>query len=182
MSYGEHTVEEIDGETKDCWMMNHSQYFLPEFLDKAFVALIARFKNNGMMDYDNPDMVGEKLQIIKIWQTQVLRFESHYDYCDAVLNDFWMEVFGMTSEQMWCGGIVGAHGDKAYGYKDKWNEAGIPFEHGVMLFLLSYTREYGDRPKHESHQWVIENYPKYKPKLEAAENKVLKEKFKNTVD
>lgn len=161
-------------------MMNHSQYFHPNFLDRALDAMIKRFHNNGRMDYSQPDMVGEKLEIIKIRQDQVLEFESHYDYLDTMLQDFWLAVFGKTADEMWCGGIVSAHGDKAYGYKDQWKKADVPFKHGVLIFLLSYTSELGDRPKHESSEWVIENYPKYKPMIEKVEAEILKTKFSQT--
>ena len=93
----------------------------------------------------------------------------HYDYLDIILDEFWKLVFGKTANEMFCGGIVSAHGDKAYGYKHQWEEAGIPFQRGVLLFLLTYTPELGDTPKHESDEWVIRNYQKYLPHIEAAE-------------
>lgn len=94
---------------------------------------------------------------------------SHYDYLELVLEEFWRLVFGKTAGEMWCGGIIGAHGDKAYGYKGDWEDSGIPFDRGVLLFLLTYTKELGDTPKHESCEWVISNYQKYLPHIEAAE-------------
>lgn len=94
---------------------------------------------------------------------------SQYDYLEVVIDEFWKRVFGKTTSEMWCGGIIGAHGDKAYGYKREWSDAGIPFNRGVLLFLLTYTKELGETPKHESCQWVIDNYPKYLPHIEAAE-------------
>lgn len=94
---------------------------------------------------------------------------NHYDYLHLVIDDFWKLVFGKTTSEMFCGGIIGAHGDKAYGYNSEWDEAGIPFERGVLLFLLTYTKELGDTPKHLSVYWVIDNYQKYLPHIEAAE-------------
>lgn len=94
---------------------------------------------------------------------------SHYDYLELIIDEFWRGVFGKTTGEMWCGGIITAHGDKAYGYKDQWKKAGIPFGRGVLLFLLTYTKELGDTPKHESCEWVIANYQKYLPHVEAAE-------------
>ena len=94
---------------------------------------------------------------------------SHYDYLELVLEEFWKLVFGKTASEMWCGGIIGAHGDKAYGYKSDWKDASIPFGRGVLLFLLTYTKELGDTPKHLSVYWVIDNYQKYLPHIEAAE-------------
>ena len=40
--------------------------------------------------------------------------------------------------------LSSAHGDKAYCYRSKWTENGIPFNHGVCIFLMSYMREYDD--------------------------------------
>lgn len=94
---------------------------------------------------------------------------SQYDYLEIVIDEFWKRVFGKTTSEMWCGGIIGAHSDKAYGYKREWSDAGIPFGRGVLLFLLTYTKELGETPKHESCQWVIDNYQKYLPHIEAAE-------------
>ena len=94
---------------------------------------------------------------------------SHYDYLELVINEFWRGVFGKTTSEMWCAGIIGAHGDKAYGYKDQWDDAGIHFARGVLLFLLTYTKELGDTPKHESCEWVIANYQKYLPYIAEAE-------------
>jgi hypothetical protein len=97
---------------------------------------------------------------------------SHYDYLDAMLNPFWMRVFGKIADDMWCGGIVTAHGDKCYGYKRRWAAKGINFYHGAMLYLLTYTRVM-DQEKYLSGEWVIENYLKYLPVLEAAEKEVM---------
>lgn len=94
---------------------------------------------------------------------------SHYDYLELVIDEFWKLVFGKSTSEMWCGGIIGAHGDKAYDYKCQWKEANIPFGRGVLLFLLTYTKELGDTPKHESDEWVIQNYQKYLPHIETAE-------------
>ena len=94
---------------------------------------------------------------------------SHYDYLDLVIESFWTKVFHKTMDEMWCAGIVGAHGDKAYGYQSEWEDKNIPFRRGVLIFLLTYTKERGDRPKHESCEWVIENYEKYLPFILEAE-------------
>jgi hypothetical protein len=97
---------------------------------------------------------------------------NQYKYCDAVLNAFWKLVFGKTASEMWCGGIVGAHGDKAYGYKKQWEKAGIPFNHGVLLFLLTYTSEI-DREKCGSDQFVIDKYHHYLPMIQQAEKETF---------
>ena len=97
---------------------------------------------------------------------------NQYKYCDAVLNAFWKLVFGKTASEMCCGGIVGAHGDKAHGYKRQWEKAGVPFNHGVLLFLLTYTSEM-DRDKCESCQFVIDKYQHYLPMIQQAEKETF---------
>lgn len=89
------------------------------------------------------------------------KYNSHYDWLKEHLNDFWVKVFDKTLEETCCAGIIGAHGDKGYCFKWDWEQEGIPFPHAMALYLLTYT-EVMDRPKWESREWVIENYPKYK--------------------
>ncbi len=94
-----------------------------------------------------------------------MSYQSHYEYLDANLNSFWKGVFGKSLEQMYCDGISAAHGDKCYQYQHTWQEHGIHFYHGCALYMLTYTDLLGDWPKHQSCQWVIDNYDKYKQHL-----------------
>jgi len=94
---------------------------------------------------------------------------NHYKWLDKNLEDFWQSVFGKSLDETGCAGIVSAHGDKCYQYKNKWLEAGIPFFYGVAIYFLTYTKEIGDIPKYESSQWVIDNYDKYVKKLNRIE-------------
>jgi len=89
---------------------------------------------------------------------------SHYQWLDKHLNDFWVQVIGKSLADSNCAGIIGAHGDKGYGYRSEWEKAGIHYYHAMALYLLTYT-DVMDRPKHESLQWVIEKYPAYKEYL-----------------
>lgn len=98
---------------------------------------------------------------------------SHYDYLNEVLPAFWLKHFEKSMSDMWCGGIIGAHGDKGSCHKTEWEKVGIPYQHGMILFLLSYTKEYPeDRPSWEKSDWVIENYPHFKRTIEEAEKEV----------
>lgn len=106
---------------------------------------------------------------------QSLFVDSHYRYLDIMLQDFWKEVFGKTANEMFCGGIVSAHGDKARGYERAWEKAGINKYRGSLLFLLTYTKAMGETPKHMSKEWVINNYLKYLPALEKVETMVLEQ-------
>jgi hypothetical protein len=47
-----------------------------------------------------------------------------------------------------------AHGDKAYGYKDDWDEHDIPFCYGVIVYLLSYEQPYSSSVRSTPDGWV----------------------------
>lgn len=96
---------------------------------------------------------------------------NHYKYCDFMLDHFWMEIFNKTPDEMFCAGIVSAHGDKAYGYQSQWKKADIPFTRGVLLFLLTYTKLYKDNCS--SREWVIDAYEQYLPVIEKVEKEVF---------
>lgn len=97
-----------------------------------------------------------------------MRWYSHYDYLKEHLFPF-MEKMGVNIE--WNGGIIGAHGDKAYGYRDEWKRAGIQFPHGVAIYLLTYCRPYALEVRETENgwvdpkQWVIDNKDRFLPHL-----------------
>ncbi len=73
-------------------------------------------------------------------------------------------------------GIISAHGDKCYTYQDKWSKAGIPFNHGVVLYLLTYISPWSESCRTVKNantgikwispcDWVIDMYPQLKDKL-----------------
>lgn len=102
---------------------------------------------------------------------------SHYDYLDDHLEAFWLKVFGKTPTEMFCGGIVSAHGDKGYSYRRDFEKHGINFGRGMMLFLLSYSKLDRDELI-KSLEWIIDNYEYYLPMLEAAEKEVTEDRAK----
>lgn len=89
---------------------------------------------------------------------------NHYYWLDKHLNEFWLNVFSKSLSDTFCCGIVASHGDKGYGYIKKWAENGIPFPHGMAMYMLTYTSVM-DEEKHKSCEWVIDNYPKYRQHL-----------------
>ena len=48
------------------------------------------------------------------------KIRNHYEYLDYVWEDFHKAVFGKTATESFRGGMIGAHGDKVYGYCDEW--------------------------------------------------------------
>lgn len=92
---------------------------------------------------------------------------SHYKWLNKHLNSFFENVLGKNLESTSCSGIISAYGDKCHCYKKKWENANIPFPHGVAIFLLSYYIETEDGIN--VCQFVIDNYTKYKeflPKID----------------
>lgn len=99
---------------------------------------------------------------------------SYYDWLDENLETFFENV-GIHID--YHGGLIAAHGDKCHCYRNDWEKAGIPFEHGVAIYLLTSVNPYADQV-HETEegwvdvkQWVMDNYPKFKPHLPPPENK-----------
>lgn len=89
------------------------------------------------------------------------KYQNHYDYMEQHLDHFWQAVFDKTLEQAYCGGFIIAHGDKVEQYKDDLEEAGIPYYHGCMMYMLTYTDKLGATPKWKSLEWIIDNYTHY---------------------
>jgi hypothetical protein len=61
------------------------------------------------------------------------------------------------------------HGDKCYRYESYWKENGVPFEHGVAIFLLSYLRPWSESSRVDENGkwknvkiWVVEQYQNFK--------------------
>lgn len=90
---------------------------------------------------------------------------SHYDYLDKHWHNFAKTVGGNIA---WADGIVSAHGDKGYSYQSDWEDVGISFNHGMMIFLLSYVKPFSKTVRSTDNgwvdpcQWVIDNYEKFK--------------------
>lgn len=96
-------------------------------------------------------------------------FDSHYKYLEFCIDTFGELVFNKPNSFHFNGGFIGAHGDKCYGYMlDSMVNHGIHPHRFAMLYLLTYSAVM-DRPKHESEQWVVDNYDKYLPLLIKAE-------------
>lgn len=74
---------------------------------------------------------------------------SHYDYLREHVETFFdaLKVDGNS-------GIIGAHGDKCYSYRDKFEEAGLTFGQGVAIYFLSYLRPYSKECRETKNGWV----------------------------
>ena len=90
---------------------------------------------------------------------------NHYDWLDEHLPTFFKNV-GVSFEKN--AGIIVAHGDKCYQYRDRWEFEYIPFDHGVAIYLLSYVHPYADEVREtvdntwvDPKEWVIANYQRF---------------------
>lgn len=89
---------------------------------------------------------------------------SHYDYLRDHLPTFFDQLdVGWEGNE----GIIVAHGDKCYGYRERWADVGITFDHGTAIYLLSYVSPYAREVRDTSDgwvdpgQWVIDNYDRF---------------------
>ena len=91
---------------------------------------------------------------------------SHYDWLEENLPEFF-ENLGIEVDYHL--GLITAHGDKCYGYQDKWAKNEIPFRYGVAIYLLSYMLPFSDQVRDTGDgwvypdQWVIDNYLTFLP-------------------
>lgn len=110
-----------------------------------------------------------RVDSMEIAVTESNKPKSHYDYLEAVIAKFGELVFNKPNGNHFCEGFIGAHGDKCYSYmRDANEEHDIPEHRFAMIYLLTYT-SLMDRPKHESYEWVLSNYERFKPSLRDAE-------------
>ena len=73
---------------------------------------------------------------------------------------FWNGIVGSHS------GMIVAHGDKCYSYQQYWEKQGIPFAHGVAIYLVSYLPPYNKEVRVNAPDgswvapmnWVADNY------------------------
>jgi len=165
---------DYDKETQENNFTISYNHFPVDKLDEAIDVYIERLNS------DNPMFMiekGYKAEDIHVYNTKEVYYRNHYSYLERILEYFWLEVFGKTPSETWNSGIISAHGDKCRGHESKWKEHGINFNRGSLLFLLTYTKEFGENDKCKSAEWVIENYQKYLPAIEKAEKLIFENLF-----
>ena len=93
--------------------------------------------------------------------------DSHYAWLELHLKSFY-EKLGIR----YSSGVIAADGDKCYDYEDDWKEAGIPFPHGVAIYILSKEKPYCNEVRDTKngwvnvYKWVIAKYPEFKQFLD----------------
>jgi hypothetical protein len=76
---------------------------------------------------------------------------SHYDWLDKYLAKFFDLCEVPPEESI---GMASAHGDKCFQYRDYWQQLGIKFEHGVAIYLLTYTSKFASHVRETRNGWV----------------------------
>lgn len=94
---------------------------------------------------------------------------SHYDWLRKHFVSFLSLIH--FPDAKYCDGLIVAHGDKCWQYQGYWEKAGIPFEHGVAIYLLTYlspwlqTVRQTDKGWVSPKEWVVNKYPEFKDTL-----------------
>lgn len=95
---------------------------------------------------------------------------SHYRWLEEHFDTF-TERMGVEGS---CRGLISAAGDKCYGYQRKWEQAGILFEHGVAVYLLTHLNPWGHEIPHSGDdwvdpgEWVVDNFHRFADHLPPA--------------
>ena len=92
----------------------------------------------------------------------------HHRYLDMILPIFARMVKFIEPKCMLELGFAAAHGDKCYQYKFSLEKAGVPFNRGTLLYLMTYTAIM-DMEKSKSCEWVIKNYGRFRSILDTIE-------------
>ena len=83
------------------------------------------------------------------------KFTSHYDWLDINLPKFLVNL-GIDEEEaiFESRGLIRAHGDKCYSYRQQFATAGLKFEHGIAIYLLTYLNPWTKEVRETSDGWV----------------------------
>jgi hypothetical protein len=135
------------------------------------IVSIEQCDENG--HYDAENITTAEVPYRQVVKTSTDRDEviCHYDWLEKHLNDIWIQLLDKSLDKAGTVGIIVAHGDKCYQYREQFKSAGIPFHHGVALYLLSYVSPYCKEVRETDHgfvkpvDWVINNYRRFQEYL-----------------
>lgn len=92
---------------------------------------------------------------------------NHYEFLDKYFDIFYTKFTGFTGGS----GLLVSDGDKCSQYRQEWEDSGIPFSHGVAIYLLLKDEPYTNQVRETKDgwvcpaEWVIENYKQFKDEL-----------------
>lgn len=78
------------------------------------------------------------------------KYENHYKFIEYV-GPYIQEMLGLQFNP---NDLSVAHGDKCYGYRNVWEKAGVPFNHGALVYLLTYMAPYSQQVRQTDNGWV----------------------------
>ena len=181
--YLEHEVDETEAGRENLFHVATSQYFPIARVDEAIACFITRLKSDSpyrmsskQVSEDRTKTEGYTLEEIKPFTTKELFFDNHYTYLELMVEPLGELLFGDKGQWVFNDGMIGAHGDKGYGYRDIWKDAGINHNRGTLLYLLTYTNLL-DCDKSKSGEWVVSNYERFLPQIQQLEEKIIQEQF-----
>lgn len=87
--------------------------------------------------------------------------KSQYEYINWTLEEFYCFLAGGAVNRDLYAGLGQAHGDKCDQYKDYWESYGVPYYHGCVLYMLTYT-PFMNRPKPQSKEFVVDMYIRHR--------------------
>ena len=89
-------------------------------------------------------------------------------------NDFssFLKKIGKETQVPYAASIIACDADKCTLYKDIWERNGIPYEHGVMIYLITKMKPYyyEARVKLTPCEFVIKHYDEFKQYFKEEEN------------
>jgi len=80
-----------------------------------------------------------------------MKFKTHYEY---LIKNFPIFLIALGINPAQYMGMIVSHGDKVDSFKRKFEESGIHFYHGVVIYLLSYIKPYSDECRQTKNGWV----------------------------
>ena len=85
---------------------------------------------------------------------------------EKLKNDFslFLKNIGKESQVPYAESIITCDADKCTQYSDIWERNGIPYEHGIMIYLITKMKPYCDeaRVTISASDFVIKHYDEFK--------------------
>lgn len=102
-----------------------------------------------------------------------MAYINQYEYLEKY---FWKFLDALNVDKAGNGGIIVSHGDKVSQYQVKWENAGLRYEQGAAIYLLSYLAPYSNEVRKsksgkwvDPSDWVIANKALFTPFLDGLE-------------
>lgn len=76
---------------------------------------------------------------------------DNYEILDKKLAKLF-SLLGINEEE--AKGLHFAYDDKCDQYKQEWEEAGVPYEHGVMIYMLTFVSPFSENVRSTKNGWV----------------------------